>query len=119
MKLLLDSCMYGQAAQTLRERGHDVIGTGSWEPDPGDRQILDYCLTERRVLVTLDKDFGDLAVAQGRPHPAMIRLVGFRTSQQAAAVIQLIGDYSHELAKGAILTAEPWRVPVRFEVRET
>jgi predicted nuclease of predicted toxin-antitoxin system len=31
---------------------------------------------ESRVLVTLDKDFGELAIMKGAPHAGIIRLVG-------------------------------------------
>ncbi|MCS7003085.1 MAG: DUF5615 family PIN-like protein [Gammaproteobacteria bacterium] len=34
-------------------------------------------LDERRVLVTLDKDFGALAVVFGKPHCGIVRLGGY------------------------------------------
>lgn len=56
MKLLLDSCISPGAVTALREAGHDVVGVGDRDKDPGDEQIL----AESRALVTLDKDFGEL-----------------------------------------------------------
>ncbi len=38
--------------------GHDFVWAGDWQPDPGDRAVVDVALTEGRVLVALDKDFG-------------------------------------------------------------
>jgi predicted nuclease of predicted toxin-antitoxin system len=35
-----------------------------WAKDPGDEEILTQAHREGRVLVTLDKDFGELAVVQ-------------------------------------------------------
>lgn len=70
MKVLLDSCVWGGVRQALVGAGHDVIWTGDWDEDPGDDEILAFSVTEGRVLVTLDKDFGTLAFLHGRRHPA-------------------------------------------------
>ena len=39
MKLLLDTCIWGGAADALRMSGHDVIRSGDWDEDPGDEEI--------------------------------------------------------------------------------
>ena len=90
MKLLLDSCVWGGALVELRTAGFDVVWAGEWERDPGDEEILRRALTESRVLVTLDKAFGHLAIALGQPHPAIIRLVGIGARQQAALIAHLV-----------------------------
>ncbi len=64
MKLLLDTCIWGGAADELRMRGHDVVWSGDWDEDPGDEEILTTALAQRRILVTLDKDFGELVVVR-------------------------------------------------------
>lgn len=40
MKLLLDTCVWGKAADGLRSHGHDVAWAGDWPQDPGDEEIL-------------------------------------------------------------------------------
>ena len=62
MKLLLDTCVWGGAVKPLVDAGHDVVWTGAWESDPDDDEILALAYREQRVLVTLDKDFGELAI---------------------------------------------------------
>ena len=57
MKVLLDSCLSGKTAEMLRTAGHDVVWVGNWPADPGDAAILARARAERRILVTLDKDF--------------------------------------------------------------
>ncbi|MCZ7562896.1 MAG: DUF5615 family PIN-like protein [Burkholderiales bacterium] len=49
----------------LAAAGHDAIWTGDWTPDPGDEAILEFAQRESRILITLDKDFGELAVVFG------------------------------------------------------
>jgi hypothetical protein len=53
---------------------------GETEPDPDDAAILQRAFEDNRVLITLDKDFGELAIVYGRPHRGMIRLVGLLLS---------------------------------------
>ena len=62
MKLLLDSCVWGGAVGRLRAAGDDVAWSGDWPVDPGDVEILARALAEARILVTFDKEFGELAI---------------------------------------------------------
>src|SRR5262252_5266692 len=75
VKVLLDSCVWGGAMVALRAAGHDVEWSGDWPEDPGDDEILQRALAAGRVLVTLDKDFGELAVVRRRVHCGIVRLV--------------------------------------------
>ncbi|MGH8226494.1 MAG: DUF5615 family PIN-like protein [Steroidobacteraceae bacterium] len=89
-----------------------MIWVGDWSADPGDEEILASALQDRRAVVTLDKDFGELAVAFGRAHSGIIRLVNFPVSQHGAVCLAAIAQHGAELSEGAIVTAEPgrWRV---------
>lgn len=113
MKVLVDTCVSGQAVDALRGAGHDVTWAGDWLKDPGDEEILRRAAAESRILVTIDKDFGELVIVREMMHLGLIRLVGFRSRDQGSALIRLLQTYEMELSRGAILTAEPWRVRVR------
>ena len=111
--ILLDSYVWGGALPTLLERGHDVEWKGLWEKDPGDEAILAYANSSLKILVTLDKDFGELAILKGMPHQGIIRLSGFRAGQMAAAIHHIITSFYQELNTGAIITADPKKIRVR------
>jgi predicted nuclease of predicted toxin-antitoxin system len=113
MKLLLDSCVWGRAAETLRNAGHDVTWAGDWSEDPGDDEILARARNEQRTLVTLDKDFGELAIVFEMAHCGIIRLVNFGARQQGPVCLQVITTHSGELESGAIVTASPGRIRIR------
>lgn len=114
MRLLLDSSVWGGACVDLEQAGHDVVWCGDWHEDPGDEEILARAFREGRILVTLDKDFGELAVARGLPHAGIIRLVGVRARQQGALCLYVLTSHAAELAIGAIVTAEPGRLRIRL-----
>ena len=113
MKLLIDTCISGIVRDALQAAGHDAVWTGDWPQDPGDDEILDHAYQENRILITLDKDFGELAVVHGHPHSGIIRLVNWTTQQQATTSLLVLERYSAELESGAIVTAEPGRIRVR------
>lgn len=114
MKLLLDSCVWGGGARvTLEARGHHVIWSGDWDIDPGDEQILSRAHLEDRVLVTLDKDFGELAILRGQPHSGIVRLVNLPARQQGPICHRVVERHGKELVSGAIITVESDRVRIR------
>jgi predicted nuclease of predicted toxin-antitoxin system len=113
VKVLLDACVWGGAAAVLTSAGHDVQAVADWPQDPGDEAILSRAFDTSRVIVTIDKDFGELAVVHRLPHRGIIRLVGFRAERQGAITAEVLKKYAAELDAGAIVTVEPGRVRVR------
>lgn len=114
MKLLLDTCISPKTREELEGAGHDVVWAGDWAEDPGDEAILDVAQREGRVLVTLDKDYGELAVLRGRQHCGILRVVNFRASQQGTVCVQILASHAEDLQFGAIVTAEPNRIRIRL-----
>lgn len=114
MKVLLDSCVWGGAREPIAAAGHEVDWVRGWPADPGDDEILARAHAEGRVLVTLDKDFGELAITQGARHAGIIRLVGFAARQQGLASVEVLRRHGEDLAAGALITAEPGRMRIRL-----
>jgi predicted nuclease of predicted toxin-antitoxin system len=113
VKLLLDTCVWGGATTELRSAGHDVAWSGEWPRDPGDEEILARAVAEDRILITLDKDFGELAVLHGKQHRGIVRLVGISARQQGRAIQTIVAAHEAELRAGAIITAETNRLRIR------
>ena len=113
MRLLLDTCVWNGVVSELETAGHDVEWSGNWPQDPGDEEILAYARLHSRILVTLDKDFGEIAVVRGVRHNGILRIVDFSVRQQGKVCLQAIARHGSDLAAGAIVTAEPGRLRVR------
>ena len=72
LKLYLDQMFQVDVAQALREQGYDVLRaseTGQARAD--DYQILEKAISEKRILITLDKHFGDWVVLPLSNHPGV------------------------------------------------
>ena len=117
MKVFLDTCVWGKAKEARSRAGHDAEWAGDWDEDPGDEEILRLAHQQARVLVTLDKDFGELAVAFGRPHSGLVRLVGMPAREQGPICADIFDRYGEELSAGAIVTVEPGRIRIRPAVK--
>ncbi len=86
---------------------------GDWPADPGDDEILARAAAENRVVITLDKDFGELAIVHGRSHSGIVRLANIGLRRQAEVLAQILDTHADELVRGAVVTAEPGRLRVR------
>ncbi len=111
--VLLDSCVWGGAKPVLQDAGYDTVWVRDFLNDPGDEAIIALAYQENRVLVTLDKDFGELAVMKNVPHRGIIRIVDFPAQDQGPVCVQLLQKYTEELRQSALITADRNRVRVR------
>ncbi len=118
MKILLDSCISTKIDDQLIAEGHEAEAALDWPSDPGDKAILAHAHANKQILVTLDKDFGELAIVQKLSHTGIIRLVDISLTQQASICHQVIEKYGGELQDGAIVTAYIDRVRIRSENHE-
>ena len=114
MKFLLDVPVGREIAEWLREQGHDVLEVRTIDPALSDLAILRLARAQHRIVITTDKDFGELAVRQGEAHRGIVRLPDVRASERKALLSTLIKHYREALEKGAIITLTGTRVRVRY-----
>jgi predicted nuclease of predicted toxin-antitoxin system len=115
VKVLLDSCVWAKGREAIAAAGHDVVTVADyWADDPGDRDVLERARAEDRVLVTIDKDFGQLIIVNRLPHCGVIRLEDVRATQHGTVCVQVLAGYEAELQSGALIVASPTRVRVRM-----
>ena len=65
------------------------------------------------MLVTLDKDFGELAVVHRIPHSGILRFVNLAARGQAAVCLRVLDLYGESLKSDTIVMAEPTRLRIR------
>lgn len=98
------------AAQLLRRLGHDVVELAEEGDDPGDAEVLARAARERRVLVTMDNDFGRLVLLHGAPHAGIVRIAIQAIAGQLAGLEALLRRHQAEDIEGRIVTIERRRL---------
>ena len=112
MRFVTDRCAGRRLAEWLRDNGHDVTEAQTLGPDPGDRALLSLAESENRVLITLDKDFGELIYLHRFPHAGLIRLPDVRMSQRIALVNDIINRCGQALEERAVITVQGGRIRI-------
>jgi predicted nuclease of predicted toxin-antitoxin system len=89
VRLLADENIPRAVIAALARQGHDISAIGELERGANDRQIVARAEREGRILLTFDKDFGDIAFGSGLPPTCGIILFRFtpRDPDDAVAVI--------------------------------
>ena len=118
MNFLVDRCAGRRLTQWLQSQGHDALDGRELGPDPGDRALLERAVSENRILITMDKDFGELIHLHGRPHTGLIRLPEVRMAQRITLVEDLILNHRQALNERAIIIVTSGRIRIsRQQVR--
>jgi len=82
MRLLANENFPAAAVNALREKGHDVTWIRTEAPGINDKSVLARAQRESRILITFDKDFGELAFRSLLPAASGVIL--FRLCQSMA-----------------------------------
>jgi hypothetical protein len=61
MRFLANENFPGAAVAALADAGHDVVWIRTKAPGLKDADVLSWAASEGRILLTFDKDFGELA----------------------------------------------------------
>ena len=114
MKFLLDVCVASNVlCKTLSDLGHDVLSARDGYADASDRTLLDLAYREKRVLLTEDKDFGELVFLMRLPHPCIVRFDELTVDEEAAAIQNLIEHHGVVMRQGAIIVVSGSRVRIK------
>lgn len=114
MRLKLDENLGRQAAEMLRQAGHEV----STVHDQGlrgaeDRRLIEACRRDGRCLVTLDLEFGNPLLFRPSDYPgiAVLRLPARATPQDLYDGIRtLVGGLQREAVEGRLWIVQRGRI---------
>jgi predicted nuclease of predicted toxin-antitoxin system len=99
MRFLLDACVGRAVEERLRALGHDVASVLDGPPRVPDRHILERGHEEDRIVVTMDLDFGEIAVRQRARHRGIIilRMEEARVWERAEAIEMIVSEAGERL----------------------
>ncbi len=113
MNFLADESCAGPVIRALREAGHDVVAIAEVAKGATDEQVLERALNEKRILITEDRDFGELVYARGRSSAGVIlvRFHGRARGAKPATVVEAAAKLGSRL-QDAFTVIEPGRVRI-------
>ncbi len=113
MNFLADESCAGPVIRALRESGHDVVAISEVAVGAEDEKILERALHDKRVLITEDRDFGELVYARGRSSAGVIlvRFPGRARRAKPATVLEAVAKLGSRL-HNAFTVIEPGRVRI-------
>ena len=85
MRILANENFPEETVTALRRRDHDVAWIRTEAPGSSDQEVIDRARIETRLIVTFDKDFGELVFRSKLP--AVCGIVLFRISAPSAAYV--------------------------------
>jgi predicted nuclease of predicted toxin-antitoxin system len=99
MKFLVDESTGSAVAEYLRSAGHDVLAVAEAMPQSEDPDILARAAGEGRIIVTNDKDFGELIFRSGKAHHGvlLLRLHDESSTNRVSVVKSVIEQYIDRL----------------------
>lgn len=112
MRFVADESVDKQIVDRLRAAGHSVLFIAEQEPGVNDEIVLARSREQDAVLVTADKDFGELVFRQHLVHCGilLIRLAGLRPEAKAELVQWAIQRHADALSSGfCVLTRRSFR----------
>ena len=114
MRFIADEGVDAQIVAALRKEKHDVLYVMELNTGASDPEILSSANEENRILITRDKDFGELVFRLRKVHSGIIlnRLYQLDSKTKADIVIEVLKKYGEKLY-GAYTVIQPGRVRIR------
>jgi predicted nuclease of predicted toxin-antitoxin system len=114
IKILVDVGVSEKVESYLQKRGYDVKAVRSIGPRMKDSEIIKIAIAENRMLITMDKDFGELVYHCGQKHSGvlLLRMEDARGEEKKQAVSQILSEYGPAI-KGAFCVYKDGRLRIR------
>lgn len=113
MRILADENCPGDLVEAIRSYGHDVTWIRLDAPGSSDPEILGRAQSEDRVILTFDKDFGELAFRHRLPATSgviLCRLHGLPPARVNAIVLGALQIHSDWEGHFVVITEQRMRV---------
>lgn len=108
LKLLLDENIGFLVVERLRKEKYDVVSILEEMPGAEDSVVLAQARREKRVVVTLDQDFGRLVFRDSKRHAGVIllRLEHESTENITQVLLNTLEQYGNQLSNRFVVASE-------------
>lgn len=114
MTFLADESVDRQIVEALRADGHEVAYVAEMEPGISDDEVLERANASTAILLTQDKDFGELVYRLNRISrgAVLFRLAGLTPAAKASCAFEVVSTHGPQL-DGAFTVVSPGNVRIR------
>ncbi len=108
MQFLVDECTGPAVANWLHNNGYHVFSVFDEAKGMSDIEIIHKAATEVYILITNDKDFGELVFRQGKAHCGVIllRLRDERSANKINVINKVLNNFSESLSGLFVVATE-------------
>ena len=108
MRFLVDECTGPKVTKWLKGEGHETFSVYDVSKGMTDESVLKYANDNNQVLITNDKDFGELVFRLLIPHKGIIllRLEDERFENKITVLRKLLKLYSDDLPNNFVVVTE-------------
>lgn len=95
MKFLANENFPSESVTALRQAGLDIVSVGEENSSISDEAVMTTAITEKRTILTFDKDYGELVFSRGYKPTAgivFLRLRNFSPREPAQIILQLLNS---------------------------
>jgi predicted nuclease of predicted toxin-antitoxin system len=99
LKFLIDVGVGKKVEQWLSASDHDVKTVRALDPKLPDHRILQIAARENRIVVTMDKDFGEMIFRAEQTHAGvlLLRLDDATSDEKVRVVSEIVQNYADKL----------------------
>lgn len=108
MRFLVDECTGPVVANWLRDAGHEVCSIYDEAQGLTDTAVLQKAVDEDWILITNDKDFGEMIFRERRAHRGVVflRLADERSANKINVLKKLLESHGNRLTEKFITVTE-------------
>ncbi len=113
-KVLADESVDFRIVSYLRENGYEIVAIVEIHPSMSDADVLSLANETDLVLLTEDKDFGELSYRLRRPNPGilLVRMSGVPIEEKIEKIYHVMKSYFSEL-KGKFTVVSKDKVRIK------
>lgn len=113
MRFLVDECTGSKVAEWLRSESREVFSVFDEARGMTDDEVLTMAFSENWILITNDKDFGEMVFRERRNHHGVVfmRLEDERAANKIEILRKLLEGYAEKLTEEFVVVTE---TKVRF-----
>ncbi|MCS7305672.1 MAG: DUF5615 family PIN-like protein [Thermoguttaceae bacterium] len=99
MKIVADENVDQPIVMRLQQDHHQVWYVPEMAPALPDEAVLEFANRQQAILLTADKDFGELVFRQAAVHQGVVllRLAGLTPAQKAELASRVFASYGHQM----------------------